>query len=379
MPPFFAAMPDAEADLSRLAGDREPLNTTQREPLGRGIMAIAREPRCRAGQWHAICYKLWYTSRGGRGPPPSRRCAGHGEQLELRFARTVMTARTDRRNGSHFLPAAVLLSAISVGRAYCESLTSATPSTEQGLVATGQSFFVQSFCGGPEPKEILAAADRIRETACRRWLAGDSKHAWRPRCEIVLHPGRESYLRSVGAAGQQTSGSSLIERRGDHITRRRIDLLVDATGRFSALPHELTHVVLADLFVGNTPPAWLDEGIATLADTEAKQARHQRDCRQALASGDALPLFKLFELDRLTSREQAAAFYGQSLSLVVFLSERRDPSRLLPFVRLAERVGYDEALRRDYSIDGVAQLQRLWRAGVVASLPTADLARSTPR
>lgn len=127
------------------------------------------------------------------------------------------------------------------------------------------------------------------------------------------------------------------------------------------------------------PPAWADEGIATLADTETKRARHQRDCRQALASGAAMPLAELVELDHLSSREQAAAFYGQSLSLVGFLAERREPTKLLPFVRQAERIGYDEALRRDYSLDGIGQLERLWRADVVASRPTAALSNATPR
>ena len=33
-----------------------------------------------------------------------------------------------------------------------------------------------------------------------------------------------------------------------------------------SLGHELTHVLLADLFPNQTLPRWLDEGIAILAD-----------------------------------------------------------------------------------------------------------------
>lgn len=260
----------------------------------------------------------------------------------------------------------------------CDSAEPPSEATATGkpTAVAGPCFVVRSFGGGPKAEAVLTEAERLRNAARRFWLAETATHVWRPRCEVIIHARRDSYLRSVGSNGRNTSGACLIERRGDRITRRRIDLLVAANGGLPALPHELTHVVIADCFGSEAPPAWVDEGVATLADTEEKQALHRRDCRRAIASGATLPLKRLLRLSRLGSREQAATFYGQSLSLVDFLMLRGEPEKLLPFVRLAERVGYDEALQRHYGIHSVAKLERLWRDHTVATMPVGSLARS---
>ena len=51
----------------------------------------------------------------------------------------------------------------------------------------------------------------------------------------------------------------------------------------TALPHELTHLILADRFSPRQVPRWSDEGMAVLADPAEKQRLHLRDLRQALA------------------------------------------------------------------------------------------------
>lgn len=74
---------------------------------------------------------------------------------------------------------------------------------------------------------------------------------------IVLHPDRESYLAAVGADAANTAGSSLVERNANCdtksancISKRRIDLRGDRPDYLTAaLPHELTHVMLADHFL----------------------------------------------------------------------------------------------------------------------------------
>lgn len=234
------------------------------------------------------------------------------------------------------------------------------PDREGRLLDKGPSIVVRSYPGGPIASEVLREAATLRRDATERWCSGLSVEPWRPRCEIVLHATRSRYLRSVGSAGGQTTGSSLIDSSDGAILRRRVDLLVDGEGRCPALKHELTHVVLADWFRGSQPPPWADEGIATLADGAEKQALHRRDCRQALADGSAMHMVELVQLEQLSSREQAAAFYGQSLSLVAFLAERAEPNRLLPFVDLAESSGYDHALREVYAINGMGDLQGQW-------------------
>lgn len=235
------------------------------------------------------------------------------------------------------------------------------------LVANGADFIVRSHKGGPLPVDILESCRLLREELRRMWLGAVAPDAWRPRCEIVLHATRASYLQAVGRNGGQTSGSSLIQFENGRIVARRIDLLEDGQGRISALPHELTHVVLADRFGGRQPPRWLDEGVATMADSTEKRALHQRDCQHALHTGTALRMFDLLALDQLTSARQIPAFYGQSLSLVRFLAEQDEPQKVVVFSEVAMKKGYDHALQQCYGLDGVIALERKWRGYAMAT------------
>ncbi|QDV73778.1 hypothetical protein K2D_20310 [Planctomycetes bacterium K2D] len=251
--------------------------------------------------------------------------------------------------------------------------TESGAATRNAFTATAPSFLVRSFKDGPDAAEVIGKSVELRRKAHELWMPEKTWASWQPRCEIVLHSNRSSYLRYVGPSGSKTSGASLIERSGDGIAKRRIDLLVDQAGGYSALAHELTHVVLADWFGGRQPPPWVDEGIATLADSEEKQSLHCRDCRRALANGSAMQLVELVELRKLSSRDQAAAFYGQSLSLVSYLSACDKPEKLLPFVDLATASGYDSAIREVYGIDGIGALHRLWLNHELSNARSATL------
>ena len=229
-----------------------------------------------------------------------------------------------------------------------------------GLVAVTPSFAIRSYHGGPEAREIARQCHALREQLQIKWFGGVSQEAWSPRCHVILHHARASYVQAVGRGAGQTSGSSLIRFDKGRVAARRIDLLVGRRGGIPALPHELTHIVLAERLGGRLPPLWIDEGIAVLADSEEKQARHLRDCMDAIHRGEALPLAELMTRESFSSPDQMATFYGQSYSLVRFLACRDKPRHLLEFVALAATDGYDQALREIYAIDGVAQLRQLW-------------------
>jgi hypothetical protein len=229
------------------------------------------------------------------------------------------------------------------------------------------NFLVRSYRGGPAAQEVLQRCERLRGELRRRWLATEGDVTWDPRCEVVLHRTRSQYLEVVGKNAGQTSGASLIRFQAGRVALRRLDLLVDGDGQLPALAHELTHVVLADRFAGRQPPRWVDEGIATLADSAEKRLLHHRDCENALRGGTALRMIDVLTLDQFTSPEQVPAFYGQSLSLVSFLTQRDRPSRVVEFAATAMNAGYDRALQEHYGIDGVAGLERRWRQHLVAA------------
>lgn len=233
---------------------------------------------------------------------------------------------------------------------------------ERATCIASAEFVIRSYPGGPSATELLQKSEHLRQRLAKVWLGAAPSPTWNPRCEVVVHPTRASYLRSVGQGGAQTSGSSMIRAQGGRIVLRRIDLIADTRGELSALAHELTHVVIADRFRGRQPPRWLDEGIAMLSDSGRKQSLHERDCREAVQNGTALRLSELLSLDQFTSSRQVAPFYGQSFSLISYLAEREDPAKVISFAETARLYGYDRALGEHYGISSVAELERSWRS-----------------
>ncbi|PQO41501.1 peptidase MA family metallohydrolase [Blastopirellula marina] len=241
------------------------------------------------------------------------------------------------------------------------SLTQAPVAQAAGWDIESANFQIRTFRGGPSASQLLKQCEALRSDLQQVWLTAEDRGDWSPRCQVYVHATKASYQTAVGRGAAQTSGSSLIQAVRGEIISRRIDLLYDAQKGTSALPHELTHVVLADRFENGRPPRWLDEGVATMADSPEKRMLHHRDCHQALQSGDALRVVQLLRLEQFTSAKQVPAFYGQSLSLVHFLAEQDEPTRLIDFAEAASKRGYDRALREIYQIEGIEELERRWR------------------
>lgn len=186
--------------------------------------------------------------------------------------------------------------------------------------------------------------------------------AWSPRCEIVVHATKANYLAAVGRGGEATRGASWIEFQNKQVSRRRIDLLgVDDAG-LTALAHEMTHVIFADLFQGRQPPRWADEGAAMLADSHDKQQLHQRDLERAVAGQIEFRIGELFALEQYPQPHRVPGFYGQSVSLAAFLARRDDPAKFVKFIERVLDRGHDRALRDVYGIENAASLELEWLA-----------------
>jgi hypothetical protein len=127
----------------------------------------------------------------------------------------------------------------------------------------------------------------------------------------------------------------------------------------TTLPHEVTHIVLADLFVAQAIPRWADEGLAVLAEPESEQRQRQADLKGPLDAG------RIFEAGRLMAMDYPdpndwRLFYAQSVSLTQFLVEQGPPERFIQFVRDTQRMGTEAAIRDVYHIDGLSALQERW-------------------
>lgn len=204
-------------------------------------------------------------------------------------------------------------------------------------------------------------AEALKAELSKKWLGPDSQVTWRPKCQVLLYASQQSYVRAVGRGSERTVGSSLVESAGGKISVRRIDLRLSQGDYLStALPHELTHVVLKDRFLLTQLPRWADEGMATLADPASKLDLHARDLRDALQTRSAFHVAELIQGDGYPSAERWGAFYGQSVALTRFLVERKTPATFVSFLEMATAKGYDVALRECYGIANVQELNSQW-------------------
>lgn len=213
-----------------------------------------------------------------------------------------------------------------------------------------------------QAKEAAEHCDVIRERLQKRWIGGVAQQEWSPKCKIVIHSNLAGYMLAAGRGAEKTVGVSQIERRGNSILRR-IDVRGDKRDwATAALPHEMTHVVLADRFADRAIPRWTDEGMAILADTQIKQSLHARDLREGFARRTTYPLYELATLSSYPAADRWGVFYGQSASVVRFLTKRAGSEQFVRFVELAMEAGYDKALQNVYGIDDIGELDRLWRS-----------------
>lgn len=211
---------------------------------------------------------------------------------------------------------------------------------------------------------IAKEAERLREELIRKWV-GDQMDPWGVPCKIVVHPTAASYLQAAGAGAKSTRGVSTICVEERKVTSARVDARSDS-GNSNArslgedvLAHELTHVVAAVAFPDLVIPLWLDEGMAVQADVKEKQSRHESDFAEASRQGGRFALVELFA-DAPQLMNRPGALYGQSASLVSYLTKQASARELLPFAVKAQESGYDEALRSCFGIEGVVELERSW-------------------
>jgi hypothetical protein len=139
------------------------------------------------------------------------------------------------------------------------------------------------------------------------------------------------------------------------------------------IPHELMHIMLYRS-VGpgyQNIPAWLREGIATLAEIYPN-ADYDRVLAEAATNNDLIPLKDLC-ISFPTDAGQAFLAYAESRSFTDFLYDTYGSSGLQNLVRsYADGVDCERGTERAYGVS-LSSLETEWRASVLGQNPLRSL------
>lgn len=244
-------------------------------------------------------------------------------------------------------------------------------------IAETESFCVETLRGQREAEHVARHCETLRERITSVW--NPKAAPWRLKCRIVIHPTFASYATAVGPGSEVSEGSSLVLPVSGEVTTRQVDLRADVPEVLTAaLPHELCHVVLADLFRSQPPPLWFDEGVAILYDPLVKRQQHDADRIRAVQSGTAMTSRELMRLQGYPPIDRWAAFYGQSATLVQHLLELGTPQEVVQYIRDSTRAGSLKAFERSFGAESWGLLKLVDSPNAVRLLAPEKLSGGRP-
>ena len=211
-------------------------------------------------------------------------------------------------------------------------------------------------------EQAAQIAEKTRTDMAKKWF-GAPGEKWEPVCELYLHATSRDYAKATGVAGN-SPGHSSIKSEGVRIIGRRIDLHCDDAQNMlnAVLPHETTHVVIAGQYGDQPVPRWADEGIAVLTEPRDKIDRHLRNLTRCRQETGLFSARQLMTMNDYPEPRYISAFYAQSVALTDFLTNLKGPQVLTQFLRDAQKVGWEQALSKNYGFRNFEDLQQRWNA-----------------
>ena len=212
----------------------------------------------------------------------------------------------------------------------------------------------------PLARKAALKAENARRSAAKRWSGTEPASPWTPKCDLYLYPTAEVFA-NLTQQSRESPGFSTVKLEGGRVTARVVKLRADNAKMLDAvLPHEVTHIVLADLFPAQQIPRWADEGMAVLSEPESEQTLRIRDLATPIRNDVVFQLEVLMTAD-YPGGNHWALYYAQSVSLTRYLVGIGTPRQFVEFVRASQARGIDVALKENYGIEGVAQLESRWK------------------
>lgn len=210
----------------------------------------------------------------------------------------------------------------------------------------------------------LQEAERIAYSVAAKFLPGglpsycDPRRGGR-RIDITFYSSSDEYLRATGLTRETPAMSQIDFRRGTaDVIRARVSIHQDnARNHLSQLlPHEVTHVILAELIPGKVAPRWIDEGLACLSEDRETIGRYIHRALQALRTNTILSTQYVMERSEYPEPNARELFYSQSVALTSFLLSLGKASQFVCFAHhaLSHGSSYEQALGRYYAISTYA-------------------------
>ncbi|MEA3305275.1 MAG: hypothetical protein U9R52_00510 [Candidatus Omnitrophota bacterium] len=177
------------------------------------------------------------------------------------------------------------------------------------------------------------------------------------RCLIYLYPSKEAYMAETGAP-EWSAGLA----HGD-ITKISLYEGVKEVER-SVLPHELTHMLLRELWNKKPIPLWLNEGMAQFEEECEYGIFHRKKRMKNIAKSRAYFKFsELFAMRHVPS-DNVTLFYTQSASIIDYLIRgnlRANFGRFLMLIKNGKKA--DSALKEAFQWkykNGISSLEERW-------------------
>lgn len=288
------------------------------------------------------------------------------------------TTESGRRTLSHLS----LLPAVGMLLAFVPQQASAAPvcpcSADQVTcqrqagwqIAESPNFSVWTTGDQRQAVNLSLRCETLRMQLQERWC-GIAAEAWRPKCVVVVHLDEGAYSAAIGTRLDPSAGCTTVTIDQGEVIFRRIDLRGDvAQWQVNGLPHELTHVVLADVFRDTSLPQWLHEGLAMTSESAELQQRRLSLLQTEQAEWRLPAISDLFSPLRRATRSTTEVHYSASYALVLHLQQFGGASKLLEFAHSVPSDGHVEALRAVYGLhEGVSGLERQWNSSIAGLKP----------
>ena len=136
------------------------------------------------------------------------------------------------------------------------------------------------------------------------------------------------------------------------------------------LAHELAHIIFREMVGFNNPavPLWLEEGVATFQERQAKSQLVDSFLTGRIQSNTLMSLSQLNKFDLMHAKDKRLIelFYLESYSLLNYLIKEFGKDKFVLFCQyLRDYKDLTRALRLTYSFDNLEVLESSWKAHIL--------------